>query len=108
MPTDLQVLNQGSSRIQFPVFVQGPCGFHVLEILAKYLSPTAFAAVKVRKFLRRMFDVMEIRTFLDAPCGDMTWMPEVNLTGGNVSKSDQIIREGSSGLLQSPLYHPQQ
>ncbi|CAE7532321.1 unnamed protein product [Symbiodinium natans] len=46
----------------------------------------------VRQFLRQVFDDLNIHTFLDAPCGDMTWMPYVNLTGvdyygGDISPS---------------------
>ncbi|CAE7188316.1 unnamed protein product [Symbiodinium microadriaticum] len=40
-----------------------------------------WATTPVRKFLRYVFDYLKIRTFLDVPCGDMTWMPEVDLTG---------------------------
>ncbi|CAE7596250.1 unnamed protein product [Symbiodinium sp. CCMP2592] len=50
------------------------------------------STAKVRPFLREVFDKLEIRTFLDVPCGDMTWMPRVNLTGieymgGDISPS---------------------
>ncbi|CAE7356768.1 yoxD [Symbiodinium sp. CCMP2592] len=40
-----------------------------------------WATTPVRKFLRYVFDYLKIRTFLDVPCGDMTWMPEVDLRG---------------------------
>ena len=48
--------------------------------------------LEVRPFLRDVFDELGIHTFLDVPCGDMTWMPHVNLTGvdymgGDISSS---------------------
>ncbi|CAE7211591.1 unnamed protein product, partial [Symbiodinium necroappetens] len=48
---------------------------------------TVEATAKVRPFLREVFDKLKIRTFLDVPCGDMTWMPGVEYMGGDISPS---------------------
>ncbi|CAE7261850.1 unnamed protein product [Symbiodinium natans] len=57
-----------------------------------------WATTPVRKFLRLNFNSLQIRSFLDVPCGDMTWMPEVNLTG-----VDYIGGDLSSALVASHL-----
>ncbi|CAJ1445999.1 unnamed protein product, partial [Effrenium voratum] len=47
---------------------------------------------EVRQFLHSMFGKLEVRRFLDVPCGDMTWMSHMNLSGveymgGDISPS---------------------
>src|SRR4051812_34403833 len=39
------------------------------------------ATVALRSHLPELFQQLDVKTFLDAPCGDWNWMQEVDLTG---------------------------
>ncbi|CAE7554696.1 unnamed protein product [Symbiodinium natans] len=65
------------------------------------------ATVNVRHFLRKVFDELGVRTFLDVPCGDMTWMPAVNLTGveymgGDISAS--LVADNLRSFVSDPRF----
>lgn len=42
---------------------------------------TLDATAPLRAALPRIFDTYRVKTFLDAPCGDWTWMQDVDLSG---------------------------
>ncbi|CAE7402991.1 unnamed protein product [Symbiodinium pilosum] len=65
------------------------------------------STAKVRPFLRDVFDKLAIQTFLDVPCGDMTWMPHVNLTGvdymgGDISSS--LVADNLASFAADPRF----
>jgi len=55
------------------------CGFGKMQPSGPGSSLQATEGL--RPWLRRVFDITGARSVLDVPCGDLTWMPHVNLSG---------------------------
>ncbi|WP_170789725.1 class I SAM-dependent methyltransferase [Ruegeria lacuscaerulensis] len=52
------------------------------------VGSTLIATAPLRKALPEVFERYKVKTLLDAPCGDWTWMQEVDLTGINYIGGD--------------------
>ena len=47
----------------------------------------------MRRHLERLLSRMDVKTFLDAPCGDLNWMQHVRLPGGVAYLGGDIVAE---------------
>lgn len=75
------------------------------ESLSGWGSTLSYTAV-MRRHLERLLSRMEVKTFLDAPCGDLNWMLHVRLPPGTEYVGGDIVDELVAALKERHVDDP--